>query len=164
MRCHEVRHNLDLFIRQGLTPSIRKKIEIHLSGCGTCREELARLRRLEELLASCPSPPVPEGFAQSVVERASREAVPCDVEVFARRPVRVGLGRRARIAAGTAAALAGGLLLGSYLGTQTCERVPRAAVERAHPLDSSGLGQLVEPGGDSLAQAYLALTSGGDGY
>jgi len=163
MRCDEVRQNLDLLVRQELTPSVREKIEIHLSGCERCREELARLRRFEELLALAPSPAVPEGFVERVVERVSREAVPGYADVFARRRVGERLGRRVRIAAGTAASLAGGLLLGSYLGTQTWERVPPAAVEQADPLGISGLGQLVEPGGDSLAQAYLALTANGDG-
>jgi hypothetical protein len=58
--------------------------------------------------------------------------------------------------------LAGGLLLGVYLGAQTWDSGPPAAIEQADPLAGSGLGQLVEPGGDSLAQAYLALTTGGD--
>ena len=163
MRCHGVRQKLDLFIRQELTPSLRERIKVHLSGCGRCREELVRLRRLEELLVSAPSPPVPEGFAKRVVERARRGAVPDSANVSARRQLRNRRGRRVRIALGTAAALAGGLLLGGYLGAQTWDSAPPAAIEQADPLAGSGLEQFVEPGGDSLAQAYLTLTSGGDG-
>jgi hypothetical protein len=53
-------------------------------------------------------------------------------------------------------------MLGGYLGNQTWGGAPPSAVEQADPLASSGLEQLFEPGGDSLAQAYLALTAGGD--
>jgi anti-sigma factor RsiW len=163
MRCREVQQKLDLFIRQELTPLARERIEVHLSGCGKCRGELVRLRRLEELLTSAPSPPVPEGFAEGVIKRTRREGVPDAAEVSAPRHLRKRLGRPVGIAAGTAAALAGGLLLGGYLGVQTWDIAPPAAIEQADPLASSGLGQLGEPGGDSLARAYLALTTGGDG-
>lgn len=162
MRCHEVQQNLDLLIRQELKPPVRDRIEVHLSGCGRCREELARLRRLEELLAAAPSPPVPDGFATRMVERVRRKAARGYADFSARRRVRDRLGRSVRIAAGTAAALAGGLLLGGYLGVQTWGSAPSRAIELTDPLAGSGLGQLVEPGGDSLAQAYLAMTTGRD--
>lgn len=161
MRCHEVQQNLDVFIRQELMPSVRERIEVHLSGCDRCRGELARLRKLEELLALAPSPPVPESFAESVIEKAGREARPDGAVVFARRRLRRRLGHRLRIAASTAAALACGLFLGGYLGIQTW--APPSAAQQADPLGGSGLGQFVEPGGDSLAQAYLAMTAGDDG-
>ncbi len=118
---------------------------------------------MEELLVLSPLPPVPAGFAERVVDRARREAVPVSADVSTRHHVRKRLGRRVRIAAGTAVALAGGLLLGIYLGTQTWGSAPPATIEQADPLARSGLGKLVEPGGNSLAQAYLALTTGGDG-
>ncbi len=162
MRCQKVQQNLDLFVRQELAPDVQKSIEVHLSGCERCRWELARLRKLEELLASALTPPVPDGFARLVAERARREAVPD----YAIAPRRAGqrLGRNLRIAASAAAALAGGLFLGGYLGLQTWwEAAPPSAVQPADPLAGSGLGQLVEPGGDSLAQAYLSMTAGDDG-
>jgi len=64
----------------------------------------------------------------------------------------------------TAAALAAGLLVGCYLGWDTWQDDRRpVAVETADPLAGSGLGQLVEPGGDSLAQTFLTLTRSGNG-
>ncbi len=162
MRCHEVQQNLELLIRQELKPPVRERIEAHLSGCERCREELSRLRRLEELLAAAPSPPVPNGFAERTVERVRREVVGGYADFSARRRIRNRLGRRVRIAAGAAAALAGGLLLGGYLGAQTWGSGPPAAIEQTDPLAGSGLGQLVEPGRDSLAQTYLAMTTGRD--
>lgn len=161
MRCDEVSQNLDLLIRQELAPPVRERIEGHLRGCGRCREELARLRRLEELLAADAYPPVPVGFAARVVARARRE-VPSDAAVAVPRTAGWRIAQRMRMAAGAAAALAGGLLLGGYLGTQTWNTAP-PSVRQTDPLAGLGLRQLVEPGGDSLAQTYLALTSGGDG-
>ena len=162
MRCRDVQQNLDLLIRQELMPPVRERIEVHLRGCPRCREELARLRRLADLLAAAPVPPVPEGFAGRVIERARHEALPDAAAVVVGRRVGRRLGRRVRIAASTAAALAGGLLLGGFLGNQTWEGAPPAGVAQADPLAESGLGQLAEPGGDSLARAYLALTADGD--
>jgi len=159
MRCQKVQQNLDLFVRQELAPDVQKSIKVHLSGCERCHGELARLRKLEELLASASSPPVPDGFARLVTERARREAVP-DYTIAPRRAGQQ-LGRNLRIAASTAAALACGLFLGGYLGIQTW--APPSAAQQADPLGGSGLGQFVEPGGDSLAQAYLAMTAGDDG-
>lgn len=162
MRCREVQQKLDLFVGEELASSLQDRIAAHVSGCGRCRQELARLRKLEGLLAWAPCPPVPEGFAEKAVERARSEAMPGHAGFSAGRRLGERLGRRVQIAAGTAAALAGGLLLGSYLGSETWGEAPPAAVQRADPLAGSGLGQLVEPADDSLAHAYLALTTGGD--
>lgn len=166
MRCPEVQQKLDLYARQELAPSAREGIEAHLSRCERCRQELGRLRRLEQLLASAPLPPVPQGFAGRVVAQARREPWPV------RRPASIGhragerFGHRVPIAVGTAAALAAGLLVGSYLGFDTWRAVgrqaPAGATLRADPLAASGFEYLLEPGGDSLAQAYVGLTTATD--
>ena len=163
MRCREVRKSLDRFLRQELTPSVREEIESHLSDCESCQAELVRLQRLEELLTAAPSPPIPEGLAERMLERARRDVASGIADVSIRHQLRERLGRRVRFVAGTAAALAGGLLLGVSLGNQTWDSVPSAAIEEGDPVAGSGLGLLVEPGGDSLAGAYLALTVGGAG-
>ncbi len=161
MRCPEVRQKLDLYACEELAPSAREKIEAHLSDCTACRQELARLRRLENLLAAAPLPPVPEGFAEQVVARARCEASPARGQVPSPRRLHERLRRRVRTIAGTAAALAAGLLLGCFLGLDTWQSDARSAA--ADPLSGSGLGQFVEPGGESLAQTYLDLTTGSDG-
>ena len=143
MRCYEIRRSLERFVRREVAPSVRKRIEGHLSGCESCRNELARLRKLDALLATAPLPGVPDGFAARVVERARRAAVPSSAYVSARRSSHETLGRRARIAAGWAGALTVGLLLGGYLGIQTWETAAPSALQQTDPLASSGLGQLV---------------------
>lgn len=166
MRCREVQQKLDLLDTQELTSSEREGIEAHLESCAGCRAALLRLRRLEDLLAASPTPPVPEGFAAQVVARAKEQQAA--VARRAPRPRFAQLGwNRIRFSAATAAALAAGLMLGLFMGRQTwwsgAQQPAAAASQPADLLAASGFEYLVEPGGDSLAQAYLRLTSGPDG-
>jgi putative zinc finger protein len=165
MRCREVQHKLDLFVTQELTSSERERVAAHLGNCAECREALARLRRLEDVLAATPVPPVPEGFAARVVARAAeQQAVPT------RQPAQPRLARsprnRFRFTAATAAAMASGLLLGLFMGYETWRSGgpgPRGAAGQSNDLlAASGFESLVEPGGDSLAQSYLSLTMAGE--
>jgi hypothetical protein len=68
--------------------------------------------------------------------------------------------------AGIAAALVAGLMVGVFMGDEAwrADRQQRiASVTRpADPLVDSGFELLVDPGGDSLAQAYLGLTTTSD--
>jgi len=166
MRCREVQHKLDLFATQELTSSECEGIEAHLESCAGCREALWRLRRLEDLLAASPVPPVPEGFAARVVAQVKEQ----QTIAAARRSPRSRLVRlawkRIRFSAATAAALAAGLMLGLFMGRDTwwsgTEGPSAAANQPAELLAASGFDDLVEPGGDSLAQAYLGLTTATD--
>jgi len=165
MRCREVQHKLDLFATGEVTPLERARIEVHLGSCAGCRQRLARLRRLEELLAAAPAPPPPEGFAARVVARAKERQAATARGTSRPRPARSAWDR-IRFTAATAAALAAGLVLGLFMGRETWQsgalRPPVAAGQRADPVAASGFEALVEPGGDSLAQTYLELTAATD--
>ncbi len=164
MRCRDVQRQLDLYERQELVSSVLASIDAHLSGCDGCRRELDRLRRLKGLLASAEMPPVPEGFLAGVVSQARRESEPVPEAIAAVRRDRKWPWRGVGIAVRTAAALAAGLLVGALLGFDTWQGGRQsAAVRAADPLSGSGLAQFVEPGGDSLAEAYLGLVSGREG-
>jgi anti-sigma factor RsiW len=165
MRCSQVQQKLDPLTTQELTSSERERIEAHLQSCAGCHDALARLRRLEKLLAASPAPPVPEGFAAQVVARAKEQqaAVPrrAPRPRFA-RPAR----NRIRFAAATAAALTAGLMLGLFMGRETWRSdFQRPSAPTSQPADllvASGLDALVEPGGGSLAQTYLQMTTATD--
>ena len=162
MRCQAVQEKLNLYAAGELLPSVGAQIESHLQACPTCRKELARLRRLETLLRAATTPPVPEGFTARVLAEA-KERAPATV---AARP----LARRGALLSwerldpwmGATAALAVGLMLGVFMGHATWQP-PVATSQPVDPLAASSFEYLVEPGGDSLAQAYLQLTSGPDG-
>ena len=166
MRCSEVQGKLDLFTTQELAPPVRARILAHLESCAECREALARLRRLRSLLTTSPAPPVPEGFAARAVARAKqRQAVAVRRPRSPRRRSRLA-SERIRLSVGTAAALAAGLVLGLFMGRETWrsgdQRPSAAASQLADPLAAAGFDYLFEPGGDSLAKAYVGLTTATD--
>jgi len=160
MRCSEVKQKLDLLATRDLAQSERERIEDHLKSCADCRAALARVRRFEELLTVSPAPPVPDGFAARVVAQAKER------QAIATRSGRIpwvslrSRWKRFEFSVGTAIALAAGLVIGVFMGHETWR--PGAATGPADPLAASGFEYLIEPGGDSLAQAYLELTATSD--
>ena len=163
MRCNKVQQKLNLFDTQELAPSEREKIDVHLKSCAQCRQTLARVRRLEGLLTAAPTPPVPGGFAARVIARAKqRQAIVARSEPRPRVSLRAGW-RRLEFSAGTAAALAAGLLIGVAMGQQTWQRsfdeseAERQMVE-ADPIVASGFSLLAGSGDKSLGQVYLGMT------
>jgi len=121
---------------------------------------------LEDLLTVSPAPPIPDGFAARVVAQAKeRQAT---ITRSGRMP-RVSLRsrwKRFEFSAGTAAALVAGLVIGVFMGHETWRpgrrQPPAVATRPADPLAASGFEYLVEPGGNSLAQAYIGLTATSD--
>jgi len=166
MRCSEVQQRLDLHATKELTHAVHQRIEAHLESCDQCREALARLRRFENLLTAAPAPPVPDGFAARVVAQAKeRQAIVARSESMPR--VRLwSVWKRFEFSAGTAAALAAGLIVGVFMGHETWRPVRQqgltSATRPADPLAASGFEYLVQPSRDSLAQAYLGLTATSD--
>ena len=163
MRCREVQQKLDLFATSELAPSERERVEAHLESCADCRQSLERLRQLENLLATSLAPPIPESFAARVFTRAKeQQLIAAHSESTARVLLRPAW-KRLGVSAATAAALAAGLTLGVFMGHDTWQsgtrQKPTATTGSDDPLAASGFGQLVEPGGASLAQAYIGLTS-----
>ncbi|MBC8874700.1 MAG: zf-HC2 domain-containing protein [Planctomycetes bacterium] len=162
MRCSEIQQKLDLFATQELALSVRERIEGHLVSCEDCRKALAKLRRFKDLLMASPAPPVPDGFAARVVAQAKeRQAVVTRQGRMPHRPLG-SVWKRLEVSAGIAAALATGLLVGLFMGHETWQvaahHAQAPAAQAVDPLAASGFEYLVEPGGDSLAQAYLGLT------
>lgn len=166
MRCRAVQEKLNLHATGELPPSLGARIESHLQACPACRKELAKLRKLEALLRTATTPPVPEGFAGRVLAEAKKRA-PATVAArpLARRVALLSWERLGRWM-GAAAALAVGLMLGVFMEHATWRaaglRPSVAAAQPVDPLAASSFEHLVEPGGDSLAQTYLQLTSDPD--
>lgn len=164
MRCAAVRNELDRLARQELMPRTRERIEAHLSACADCRQHLARQDRLAVLLTSLPKPPAfPEGFGDRLMASARERQA-------ARRPVPGSLWRRRWLLlrapvgrkAAQAAALAGGLLIGVFMGQQTWRSahssIPQQTIE-PDPVAVYQLDYLTDAPGGSLAQSYLTLTN-----
>lgn len=162
MRCREVQNKLEPLAAQELTTKERVQIEAHLETCAACRGALAKVRRLEDMLLAAPIPPVPEGFAARVIAQARAQ------QAGARRPKPASrfaqpAWKRIRVSVGSAAALAAGLMLGVAMGFQTWQTGRLGAVNPSGDLlAASGLESLAKPGGESLAETYLGLTTAGD--
>jgi anti-sigma factor RsiW len=166
MRCDRAQALMDRYVNEGLPAREREPFEIHLHDCRVCQQQLENLQALVAVLRSDPSPPVPQGFVGRVMARAKeREAI-----VARTRPVSTEASRsmwkRFESLAGIAAALAAGLMVGVFMGDEAW-RADRqqgiaSATRPADPRVASGFEYLVNPGGDSLAQAYLGLTATSD--
>lgn len=166
MRCSEVQQKLDLFATGELAHSVRERIEDHSESCAECRKALAKFRRFEDLLTASPAPPVPHGFAARVVAQAEeRQAIVTRSGCVSRVSLR-SRWKRFEFSAGTAAALLAGLVIGVFIGHETWRpdgrQPPSATPWPADPLVASGFEYLIDPGRDSLAQAYLGLTATSD--
>jgi hypothetical protein len=134
-----------------------------MESCDVCREALARVRRLDDLASGSPAPPVPDGFAARVVTQAAeRQAVVTPASRTPRRALR-STRKSFQSSVGTVAALVAGLVMGLFMGHGTWwsgrRQPPVTATRPTDALSASGIEHLVEPGGDSLAQAYCRLTA-----
>jgi anti-sigma factor RsiW len=162
MRCETVRKKLDRLSQQELTSRMREAVETHLSACEDCRRHFARQKRLAAILTSVPEPPaMPQGFGDRVLEMARQRQA-------AQRPVpgsiwRIGWlrssGSAGKIAAQTAV-LAGGVLLGVFMGHQTWQSAyptNQRQATQSDPVAVYELDYLTDAPGDSLAGSYLTL-------
>lgn len=166
MRCDRAQVLMDRYVNEELLPDERGPFDMHLRDCRNCQQQLANLQRLLAALRSVAAPPIPQGFVGRVMARAKeREAI-----VGRRKPVSTGALRsawtRCESFAGIAVALAAGLMIGVFMGEEAW-RADRqqgiaSATRPADPLAASGFEYLVDPGENSLAQAYLGLTTRSD--
>ncbi len=163
MRCQAVRNKLDHLSRQELARRVRARVEAHLNVCSDCRRYLVREERLTALLVDVPAPPpIPEGFSDRLMAAARRRQT-------ARRPVPGSLWRRrwpsssASVGrkAAQVVALAGGLIIGVFMGQQTWRSahatIPQPPIQ-SDPLAVYQLDSLTDAPAGSLAQSYLTLT------
>lgn len=122
MACSEGR-KLQEYLSDELSPQERACLEQHLGHCSACREELAQLRQLEQLLAELAPQSPPRGFVCETLLRARHELAPTRHY----RPVRGGL----VAATGAAAAL---LMFVLQVGLSQAP-VPYAPVVAVAPLE-----------------------------
>ena len=106
-----VMESLEEYLSDGLGPVAQRDIEAHLGTCERCREELAGLREVSQLLASLGSAEAPEpapGFYARVMGQVGgRKAAPSFAGFFA---LDFAFGRRLAFASLLTLAI-----LGSYL-------------------------------------------------
>ena len=102
LTCYRTRRRIGAYLDDALGNRASSKASAHIAGCLRCHDELASLRRLGAMLRErSPAPALPDwtGFWEGV--RRGIEAPAVELRTRPRR-------RRARLVAGTAAALAVG--------------------------------------------------------
>jgi hypothetical protein len=107
MTCHDMEELLVGFAGDGLAPAQQEFVELHLEGCGTCRELVADLiltrRQLETLRE--------DGYRPQLTERITGEIAARQLRTKAGR----WLGRGARAAGGIAAAMLVGFAVAALI-------------------------------------------------
>ena len=73
MRCKEVKELLEAYVENELSRDQKKAVETHISGCESCKKELATTQSIPRLISSLSTPPVPEDIIPNVVERMHGE-------------------------------------------------------------------------------------------
>jgi anti-sigma factor RsiW len=82
MNCTKVKDQLAAYLAGELNAVARKRVDEHLLGCISCREELARERAFDDFVREAGiafDEPVPPGFLKRVVNLAEAESAPAVV-------------------------------------------------------------------------------------
>lgn len=160
MLCEYVKLKLDRYIQGDLPDPVSKKIARHVSSCQGCADALSRIRKLEGLFEDTPLPPVPEGFAERLMQRAhhrhlkklSEPTVIRIWEWFGRADL-----RKAAVAAGIIIGLSVGLLMGLQTSRQSYKT---QVVASSALVDAYHFDYLTEAPENSLSSVYMRMVSG----
>lgn len=130
-----------------------EQLERHIAQCPLCQEELARFRKVEELLREVPPIPVPQGLAERVIARVRAEE-----GQFESRWAKSMLLMRPRLRyALTGLAMAAGVILGIFLG----EGLSKAIFAPPQRVDLLEIGGLSDHPPGSLSEVVWELIEGG---
>jgi Putative zinc-finger len=69
MRCVKARELLSDRHNGDISPRSAEGLRNHLTGCAACREAAGELEEMLQLLGSCPTPTLPEGFGEALDAR-----------------------------------------------------------------------------------------------
>jgi hypothetical protein len=157
---------MDIYLNEGLQLHEQDAFEAHLHNCRLCQQQLEDLEGLLAVLRREPSPPLPKGFVDRVMATANEPAAMVAQARSASSEASRSMWKRLESVAGIAAASAAGLIVGVFMGDDAWRADRRQGIvslsRPADPLVASGVEYLIDPDGDSLAQAYLGLTTTDD--
>jgi len=159
MNCRTVQSKLGCFLDGELSVRDQRRVERHLGGCASCREELERLRLVGRAIEELPEPPdVPAGFAERVMARAVKRLA----EDRPTLPFWQSISPAMRIAAAAMVVL--GICLGVMMSRDLLRgtgSTPEVAVKDLGTL--YGFDYLTDAPKGSLADSYVALAAGMNG-
>ncbi|MFP4028414.1 MAG: anti-sigma factor family protein [Candidatus Brocadiia bacterium] len=164
MRCHDCYRHIDAYMTGELDEDAREQMEKHLSSCRECRAALDDARRIQAAFDAENTPPIPEGFHESVMARARDEnggkERPGILDPFGHLPMLETPLRAAVVAAGVILALAIGILVGRDLAEVTAgPQTQMAGQEKTDTASNLGAEYLGEYPPESVSRAYVSLTT-----
>ncbi|MFW5915035.1 MAG: anti-sigma factor family protein [Planctomycetota bacterium] len=165
MHCKKIQRKLEAYPDE-LPADERRAIRDHLTDCDECAAELQRLRRIQDILRQKGTPPVPEGFHESVMARAREQKAgeerPGILDPFGHLSLLQTPLRAAAVAAGVIVALGIGILVGRDLAEATAARQTQpVGGEESDAVSSLGAEYLGEYPPESVSRAYANLTTTG---
>ena len=154
MHCGKVEHKIDRYLRDELPGEAADEIEAHLDGCPNCRGALEDARELEDMFGRASTPPVPDGFASDLRERAAER----EETIIGPLPAWRSLSTpwRAAVAAGLVVGLALGIMMGA--GPEQSDRAEARKVARA-----PGVDYMSSAHEGSINRAFVSMVSGPQG-
>ncbi len=147
MECRKTQYKIDRYWRGGLSGEVADEVEAHLETCPECREALENARRLQHIVGRASTPPVPDGFASTVRERADERH-----DTILPLPSWRSLSAPWRTA--VAASVVVGLGLGFIMGAGPQEAPRENGPEVA---EATGLDYLSDSPQGSINRAYLNI-------
>ncbi|MFP4176319.1 MAG: anti-sigma factor family protein [Candidatus Brocadiia bacterium] len=166
MRCQDFYRHIDAYMTGELGEDTREQMEKHLSSCRDCRAALDDAYHIRAAFAAGDTPPVPEGFHESVMARAREEngvkERPGILDPFGHLSMLETPLRAAAVAAGVIVALGIGILVGRDLAEATAARQTQpVGREESDAVSSLGAEYLGEYPPESVSRAYANLTTTG---
>ena len=164
MNCEEAQEKLDRYLRHELDPDIRGELEIHLQECSRCKEALRNAEKLARVMSEDPTPPVPEGLSERILDHAEQK-------MAARRKSGKIIGPLGSVfddsrvwRAAMAAAVLIGLGLGVLMGFDSAQepagaRAVAARTVSADPISSYGLDYVAGNPADSLSGTFSRMVN-----
>ena len=154
MDCREVEHKIDRYLRGELPGDVADEVEAHLDGCADCRGALQDARELQDAFGRASTPPVPDGFASDLRERAAER----EETIIGPLPAWRSLSKpwKAAVAAGLVVGLALGIIMGA--GPEQSDRGGARKVARA-----PGVDYMSSAHEGSINRAFVSMVSGPQG-
>lgn len=159
MHCRKVRKKLSAWSDNETNRQLSGKIPDHLAQCPKCSRALQEMLNLRTLFRESTVPPLPEGFADSVMKQV-RSLAANRPEAF--QPLWWWRDFTFPLKAASTVAFGLVLSLGVYMGGSLTRKNPQTARASSGAASDAVISSMMQPfgetGAETIADAYLAIT------
>jgi anti-sigma factor RsiW len=162
MNCHKVLVRLHAYLDGEASGKLKLEIDEHLRECPSCRGQVEHIRQMGDVLDNLSVPPLPDGFAARVMERARKKArLPQEKKspfLLGFQPLRWLLDLSIPMRAAACAAVFLACILGLFMSREASISGGRQA-SAVSPGDMDGFEWFNPTPPVSLGSAYFTLAS-----